>query len=285
MFKQLFSISGGIVLIVLGMFFSTISYNATEYYGTVHAFSYGCLVQPLDFQGIYDSTFDSDICIHNYSLAIVVSIITFVGSLAIVYPVKKSLMSPNKKITSLAIFAILTIAIGVITGTNFQDESIGVQTNPIEFTNENYYPILVTYITTDVEEIASLSDNIIKGKIVNVSSDAVPVTDTEENVPIPFIDRKIYTIKVSENIKGHKNTIDVVTTIPSKIDYRVGDKVLVMANSFDGEYMLIGGPHSMYKLKEGKAIGDKLTFGEKTLSDAIKNTEDRSKELSKSKGK
>ena len=193
-------------------------------------------------------------------------------------------MIAKKKITSIAIFAILAIGIGTIAGTSFQDEKLGTQTDPSEFINENYYSVFAQYISTDALELASLSENIVKGKIIDIKTESVPVTDTVEDVPIPNIDRTIYTIKVSENIKGSKNSIDIVTIIPSKLKYEIGDKVLIMTTSFNGENMLLGGPHSMYKLKDGKAIGDELTFDEKGLSDVVKTAKDKSKELEKSKG-
>ncbi len=193
-------------------------------------------------------------------------------------------MKQNKKITSIVIFAILSIGIGAFASTSFQEQKLGIQTDPSEFTNENYYPVHAQYIAVNAVEIASLSDNVVKGQIVDIKKDSVPVTDRAEDVKIPNMDRTIYTVKVSENIKGEQNTIDVVTVIPSKIGYEVGDKVLVMTSSLNGKNMLIGGPHSMFKLSEGKAIGDELTFDEKKLSEIIKNTPDRSYELAKSKG-
>ena len=193
-------------------------------------------------------------------------------------------MNAKKKTVSIALIAIMTIGLGAFTATSFQEQQIGTQTNPSEFTNENYYPVSAQYVSVNAIEIASLSDNVVKGQIVDIKSESVPVTDRVENVPIPMIDRIIYTVEISENIKGDKKTMDIVTIIPSKINYDVGDKVLVMTSSFDGENMLIGGPNSMYKLKEGKAIGDEFTFDENKLSLIIKSTEDRSNELTKSKG-
>lgn len=193
-------------------------------------------------------------------------------------------MNTKKKTASIALIAIMTIGLVAFTATSFHEEQLGIQTNPNEFTNENYYPVHAQYVSVNAIEIASLSDNVVKGQIVNIEKETVPVTDRKENVPIPTIDRIIYTVEISENIKGDKRTMDIVTVIPSKISYNLGDKVLVMTSSLKGENMLLGGPHSMYKLKDGKAVGDELTFDENKLSQILKSTEDRSSELAKSKG-
>lgn len=193
----------------------------------------------------------------------------------------------NKKYpVIMAIVAILTVSIGAFTATSldFDNEFGKTKTNPAEFVNQNYLPMQARYITTDAMEIASLSDDIIKGEIVDIQTRSVPVADSEPGLEAPMIDNTTYTIKVSDKIKGDKSTIDIVTHIPSKIEYNIGDKVLVMSSSFGEQNMLIGGPHSMFKLENGKAIGDEFTFDEESFSNAIKTSEDRSKELPKAKG-
>ena len=73
--KLLFLIFG-VILILISGYLSTIHYNAAPTFGTVHEFSYGCIIQSPEFMGTYDSAHERGTCIENYVLSLI--LISFV---------------------------------------------------------------------------------------------------------------------------------------------------------------------------------------------------------------
>ncbi len=50
---------------------STINYNPTTAFGTVHSFSYGCITQNPEFMGTFDNAHERGTCLHNYLLSLI----------------------------------------------------------------------------------------------------------------------------------------------------------------------------------------------------------------------
>ena len=198
-------------------------------------------------------------------------------------------MNQKTKITSIALVAILAVGIGTFATFNFDNQSeLGIATNPNEFTNKEYTPVYGQYVTIDAMELASLSDDVVKGTITNIEKQSILVANPDPAILNedgtmfePRADAIIYTIDVQSKLKGNASIIEVTTIIPSKIGYSVGDKVLVMTSTFGDDTFLLGGPHSMFKLKDGKAVGHEFTFEESSFTEVLKTAKDKSSELRK----
>jgi len=74
MLRKILFLAFGITLIVVGGYLSGIHYNAAPTFGTVHEFSYGCLVQSPEFLETYDSANERGTCVENYVLSTILII-------------------------------------------------------------------------------------------------------------------------------------------------------------------------------------------------------------------
>ena len=87
MIKKIFFLAFGIILIILGSYLSTIHYNPTSAFSTVHEFSYGCITQSPQFMGMYDSAHERGTCNENYILSSVLSSF-IIGGMFLIYKSK-----------------------------------------------------------------------------------------------------------------------------------------------------------------------------------------------------
>ena len=140
------------------------------------------------------------------------------------------------------------------------------RTDPSEFGTDDWLsnsPIQYTK-STNPFDIISESELIINGYIKQVISDEIEVHDNpDKNAPIEPPQRIIkYVIGIDKIIKGQYDSefIEVVTIIDTKLDYLKDNDVYFMLQNVDGEWTPIAGPHAMFKIKDGFAIGDEKTL-------------------------
>ena len=179
---------------------------------------------------------------------------------------------------SMAILSVVVVAaIGLfgffVIGTDFTTQSdIDIQqrvmwtdTDPSEFGTYDWIPsISATYTTADPFEIISGSDLVVKGSVKQVISDEIVTHDnSNKDAPIePPLRIITYVVEIDKVIKGEydSESIDVITVIDTKIDYLKDNDVYFMLQNIDGQWTPIAGPHAMFKIKDGFAIGDEKTL-------------------------
>lgn len=185
----------------------------------------------------------------------------------------------NKKITiSFAIVAIVAAGIGsVALSINSSDElnSYLNKTDPIHFTNLDYTDAIhAQYPTVNPSEIKKMAYTVFSGTITNIQTDSVlmaaidpEIVDFEGNVIEPRVDVTTFTLSVDKKGKGEGigRVVEIQSAIPSKIDFEIGDNVIVMANKNKNIYELTSGPHGMYKIIEDEAVGHEFTLPHKVL--------------------
>lgn len=87
--KQIIYFAIGVFTLILGIYFSFIHYNPADTFGTVHEFSYGCIVQSQEFMETYDSAFERGMCTHNGILSLIVFSIIGSGIFLIIKSLKR----------------------------------------------------------------------------------------------------------------------------------------------------------------------------------------------------
>ncbi len=185
----------------------------------------------------------------------------------------------NKKITiTFAIVAIITAGIGglFINSSEYSTSHI-VKTDPKYFTNLDYVDAIhAQYITINPTEIKDLSYTVFSGTIQNIAIDSVlmapidpEIIDEQGNIIEPRADVVTFTISIDQKTKGEGigKTINVSSSIPSKIDYQIGDTVIVMATKNLDKYRIMSGPYGMYKILNDEAIGHEFTLPKHVLLD------------------
>jgi hypothetical protein len=201
-------------------------------------------------------------------------------------------MTDKRKTTTIALLAIMAVGVGMFMISGYDSTSLlsKVQTDPAEFTNVDYDPDAIhgQWISIDPIEISQYSKFVVKGNIIDVNKKSIMVAPVDPDVlrdgkPFePRIDATVYTVQIEDSLKGEKqNQIEITSLFPSKIGYSVDDQVLVMVTPIEDRFEMIGGPFSMFKLKDEQAIGHEFTFEQDALIDFIKESEDKSHELTK----
>ena len=142
-------------------------------------------------------------------------------------------------------------------------------THVSEFGTDDYFPrSIVLYTTTNPFEIILLSDVIISGQITRIDKHQLdtfaPLKPTIIEPLEPPTLVRIYTIDVDTIYKGEfteeLHELHVIVFFHSKIDYLKGDKVIFMLDGSTGQFSPTAGPYSMFKIKDGYAIGDEKTI-------------------------
>ena len=174
------------------------------------------------------------------------------------------------RILSISIIVAVGILGASLIGSGFNTQNIETQskwtsTDPSEFGTYDWIPSIgATYTSTEPSEIISASDLIVKGYIKQVISDEITVHEnSDKNAPIEPPQRIMkYVIEIDKIIKGQYDSefIEVVTVIDTKLDYLKDNNVYFMLQNVDGEWTPIAGPHAMFKIKDGFAIGDEKTL-------------------------
>lgn len=185
----------------------------------------------------------------------------------------------NKKTTiTFVVVAIIATGIGSVSlSMNLNDDTTSylTKTNPIYFTNPDYTDAIhAQYLTVNPSEIRNIAYTVFSGTIIDIQTESVllgsidpEIVDAKGDVIEPRVDQTIFTVQVDKIGKGEGigRTIEISTHIPSKIDFDIADKVIVMANNNKGNYELTSGPHGMYKILEDEAIGHEFTLPHKVL--------------------
>lgn len=185
----------------------------------------------------------------------------------------------NKKITiSFAIVAIFAVGIGSVSlsmNSNNDVESYLTKTDPIHFTNPDYNDAIhAQYPTVNPTKIQKMAYTVLRGTIMDIQTNSVlmapidpQIVDKKGNVIEPRVDVTTFTLSVDKKGKGDGigRVVEIITQIPSKIDFQIGDSVIVMANKNQGVYELTSGPHGMYKIIEDEAIGHEFTLPHRIL--------------------
>ena len=96
---RVFFLASGIFLLGLGLYFSSVQYNAAEPFGTVQGFTYGCITQDSDFVDVYGSWNNPDFCLHNAGLAAIVYGMIGSGIFLIVKNYNKIIQRPTSFFT------------------------------------------------------------------------------------------------------------------------------------------------------------------------------------------
>jgi len=183
----------------------------------------------------------------------------------------------NKKL--IPITAIALVAVGVMGVSMYSlDNSLNlanignkwVATDPSEFTNADYNGFMhAQYTTTDPFKIKQSSDFMILGTISAIeqseewTGNSDPnVIDEDGELRKPTLDATYYTVDITKVVKGdyQQDQIIVKSIISSKIGYDIGDNAVLFVDEMSGDYVLNAGPHSMFKDKDGKAIGHEKTL-------------------------
>ncbi len=86
--KSITYIIVGIIILAMGINFSTSQYNAVESFGTVHEFTYGCITQSQEFVETYGNINNPAFCQHNAVLSIIVFSLMGAGIFLIVKSIK-----------------------------------------------------------------------------------------------------------------------------------------------------------------------------------------------------
>ena len=87
--KKIIYLTIGIFTLILGLHFSFIQYNPTEIFGTVHEFSYACLVQDPILMEVYSSAYEGGMCTHNETLSTIVFSMVGFGIFLIAKSIKR----------------------------------------------------------------------------------------------------------------------------------------------------------------------------------------------------
>lgn len=186
----------------------------------------------------------------------------------------------NKKIiTVFSIAVIAAISMGTVTMFT-QSSEVGsylTKTNPIYFTNLDYNEeIHALYPTINPSEIKKMAYTVFSGKILDIKTESVlmapidpEIVDREGNIIEPRMDITTFTLQVDKKGKGEGigRTVEIQNAIPSKLDFQIGDEVIVMANKNKNIYELTSGPHGMYKLIDEEAVGHEFTIPKTVLLD------------------
>jgi hypothetical protein len=194
-------------------------------------------------------------------------------------------MNQNNKISILALATIAIIGTGVLSVISFDNTE--VTTN--DTTKTGKIVVHNSYTTTDLSKMKDMSQDIVKGIIVDkypiiqyrdadgnyVEKDSSEIAETE-----PYI---VYEVKNLQSIKakndshqiykfktlgGELNGFTVISEMP---EYNIGDTVIVLLHeSFDGEYQeLVAGEYGIYKLSDKKAINAYETISEDSLFEKL----------------
>ena len=182
-------------------------------------------------------------------------------------------MDEIRAVLSVVAVAVIGLFGFLVIGTDFatrsdvdtQQQSVWTDTDPSEFGTYDWIPSAgVTYATADPFEIISGSELVVKGSVKQVISDEIVTHDnSDKDAPIePPLRIITYVVEIDKVIKGEydSESIDVVTVIDTKIDYLKDDDVYFMLENVDGQWTPIAGPHAMFKIKDGFAIGDEKTL-------------------------
>lgn len=188
----------------------------------------------------------------------------------------------NKKVFS-AILGISLIAIVMSvslssTENNIQTTSNGfMPTDPSEFTNPHFTEsVHALYATTDPFDIKEIAQYTAIGRVISVEytsfdNSNLGVDENGQEIE-PQDDFTTYTIQVESTGKGDvsKDIIELKTPIPTRIGFEKDDKMFVMFENHEGEYLINGGPYGFFKIsedEEGKvqAIGHEITLPERFL--------------------
>ncbi len=184
-----------------------------------------------------------------------------------------------KKITIIPLVAI--VAIGILglsllstpysAETQSKNTFLITNTDPSEYGTDNWTgSVSATFTTVDPFEIKKKSQLAIKGTVIDVIKSVVQTHDGPiiAGEPIePPMRTVTYVVEVNKVFKGNYDaeTIEIVMTVDSKIDYNIGDKAIFFLGDVHGEWWPYSGPHAMFKVKDGKAISDLKTLPEEAL--------------------
>jgi hypothetical protein len=188
----------------------------------------------------------------------------------------------NSKLTVgiIASIAISLGAFGIVGTSDFMSSDTEVDStiqNPTNSYKQNektlYGPEGIgTYIVTNPTDVVDRSDIMIKGTLVDIQEVTKYWNENAEFVPKESEDIRAevevvyYTIKVDENLKGETDeTVVIKSLFGTYVDYKVGDTVIAMISDENGEITLNSGPHGMFKIQNGQAIGHEKTLPEESL--------------------
>ncbi len=182
----------------------------------------------------------------------------------------------NRKIITIFTIAVIA-AISMGSVSMFMQSDSLTKTDSKYFTNPDYNEAMFAqYSTINPTEIKKMAYTVFSGKILDISTESVlmgpidpEIVDREGNIIEPRMDITTYTLQIVKKDKGTEigRTIEVQTAIPSKINFEIGDEVIVMANKNKNIYELTSGPHGMYKLIDEEAIGHEYTIPKTVLLD------------------
>ena len=185
-------------------------------------------------------------------------------------------MKQKTPILLLAILAVCVTGISFVALSNTEitysslSNPMWSTTHPSQLGTDNWIgSIGASYTTTDPYVLKELSDVIILGEIKNISQEIIHTDDNpNDGVIEPPMRIEKYQIGVTEIIKGDHDDdhIIVIIMIDTKIDYSVGDNVLVMVSDLNGKWTPVAGPHGMFKVVDDKIVGDEKTLNIKDIS-------------------
>jgi len=195
-------------------------------------------------------------------------------------------MNQKSKFLLIALVAISIASVGIISITTDNAETYNEKT----INDGGYTLVHDLYLTTDLEEIRDLSQDIVKGTIVSKTA-ILEYRDTEGNfldadskniaVTEPYT---VYELSTEKSVKskdnqykdlytfkvfgGEINGNKMITDVP---EFKEGDKVVViLTEAFDGKHQeLVSGGFGIYKIEDGNALGRENNMTEKELLETL----------------